>query len=152
MPALSGLELQQAFTKAGLVMPFVFLTGQGDVPSAVCAMQHGAVDFLDKCAPLEMLIVAIQRALKRDAEARAVRASLESLQRRFAALTHRESEVLRHVVRGRMNKEIAAALGIHERTVKLHRTAITSKVGVRSVAELTALAKEARLLEESPFP
>jgi FixJ family two-component response regulator len=97
----------------------------------------------------------VTRALERDAAARATRARLAELRRRFAELTQREREVLRYVVHGKMNKQIAAALGIHERTVKLHRTAITRKVGVPSVAELTTLAREAGLfeLESSPdFP
>jgi FixJ family two-component response regulator len=146
LPELSGLELQQQLSRAGVALPFVFLTGQGDVPSAVCAMRQGAVDFLDKCAPKESVIAAIERALQRDSAEREARARQERLSRRFAALTAREWEVLRHVVNGRMNKQISAELGIHERTVKLHRTAITTKVGVRSVAELTTLAREAGVL------
>jgi len=146
LPELNGLELQQELGRAGVALPFVFLTGYGDVPTAVSAMRQGAVDFLDKCAPQETLIAAIERALKRDASEREARARQERLSRRFAALTAREWEVLRHVVNGRMNKQISADLGIHERTVKLHRTAITTKVGVRSVAELTTLAREAGVL------
>ena len=147
MPGLDGLQLQQACTEAGMALPFVFLTGHGDVPSAVSAMRHGAVDFLDKCAPQQALLTSLERALERDANARAARVKREQLERRFAALTVREREVLGHVVRGRMNKQIAAALGIHERTVKLHRNAITTKLGVRSVAELTTLTREIALFE-----
>jgi FixJ family two-component response regulator len=117
----------------------VFLTGAADIPSSVRAMRGGAVDFLEKRVPSEHLITAVERALTADGEQRALRA-------RFVKLTERELEVLRHVVRGRMNKQIAADLGIHERTVKLHRTALTTKVGVRSVAELTRLAREAGLV------
>jgi two-component system response regulator FixJ len=148
MPGLDGLELQEACAAAGVGLPFVFLTGRGDVPSAVSAMRHGAVDFLDKCAPSQALLTSLERALERDADARASRARREQLAHRFAALTEREREVLGHVVHGRMNKQIAAALGIHERTVKLHRNAITTKLGVRSVAELTTLARQAGLFEE----
>jgi FixJ family two-component response regulator len=90
----------------------------------------------------------VERALERDASARAERARHRQLVRRFAVLTEREQQVLAHVVHGRMNKQIAAALGIHERTVKLHRNAITTKLGVRSVAELTTLARQAGLFEE----
>jgi len=146
LPELSGLELQQELGRAGVALPFVFLTGHGDVPSAVCAMRQGAVDFLDKCAPQDALIAAIERALQREAAERGARARQERLSRRFAVLTAREWEVLRQVVNGRMNKQISADLGIHERTVKLHRTAITTKLGVRSVAELTSLAREAGVL------
>jgi len=146
LPELNGLELQQELGRAGVALPFVFLTGHGDVPSAVCAMRQGAVDFLDKCAPQDALIAAIERALQREAAERGARARQERLSRRFAVLTAREWEVLRQVVKGRMNKQISADLGIHERTVKLHRTAITTKLGVRSVAELTSLAREAGVL------
>jgi FixJ family two-component response regulator len=148
MPGLDGLQLQQACTDAGVALPFVFLTGHGDVPSAVSAMRHGAVDFLDKCAPQQALLSSLEQALERDANTRAVRVKREQLEQRFAALTVREREVLEHVVHGRMNKQIAAALGIHERTVKLHRNAITTKLGVRSVAELTTLTREIGLFAE----
>jgi FixJ family two-component response regulator len=147
MPGLSGLELQEALATSCAPLPMVFLTGQGDIPSTVRAMRLGAVDFLEKRAPDRQLIAAVTRALERDTAARAARAERDGLRRRFAALTQREREVLRHVVRGLMNKQIAAALGIHERTVKLHRTAITRKVGVPSVAELTTLTREADLFE-----
>ena len=147
MPGLDGLQLQQACTEAGMALPFVFLTGHGDVPSAVSAMRHGAVDFLDKCAPQQALLTSLERALERDANARAARVKRGQLEQRFAALTLREREVLEHVVHGRMNKQIAAALGIHERTVKLHRNAITTKLGVRSVAELTTLTREIALFK-----
>jgi FixJ family two-component response regulator len=136
----------------GVALPFVFLTGHGDVPSAVSAMRHGAVDFLDKCAPQQALLGSLEQALARDANARTARLKREQLERRFAALTVREREVLEHVVHGRMNKQIAAALGIHERTVKLHRNAITTKLGVRSVAELTTLTREIGLFEEPRQP
>ena len=147
MPGLDGLQLQEACIEAGVALPFVFLTGHGDVPSAVSAMRHGAVDFLDKCAPQQALLTSLERALERDANARAARVKRGQLEQRFAALTLREREVLEHVVHGRMNKQIATALGIHERTVKLHRNAITTKLGVRSVAELTTLTREIALFK-----
>jgi FixJ family two-component response regulator len=99
-------------------------------------MRQGAVDFLEKNAPQAQLLAAVSRALAADA-------ARSSLYNRFANLTGRELEILRHVVRGRMNKQIAADLGIHERTVKLHRSAITAKLGVRSSAELASLARDA---------
>ena len=147
MPGLNGLELQEALARSGTALPVVFLTGHGDIPSSVRAMRRGAVDFLEKRAPAGQLIGAVTRALERDAAARAAHASQDALRRRFATLTSRELEVLRLVVRGRMNKQIAVALGLHERTVKLHRTAITRKVGVPSVAQLTTLTREAGLFE-----
>jgi FixJ family two-component response regulator len=154
MPGLNGLELQESFARSGVVMPFVFLTAFADLRSAVSAMQHGAVDFLDKSAPREELLAAVRRALERDEMARAAHEQQQRLRQRFTALTQRESQVLRSVVSGKMNKQIAAELGIHERTVKLHRKAIHAKVGARSVAELTTLVREAGFLEaaERPFP
>jgi len=144
MPGLDGLQLQHACTEAGVELPFVFLTGQGDIPSAVCTMRQGAVGFFDKCAPQHALLASLERALERDANERVSRARRQELERRFAALTDREREVLGHVVHGRMNKQIAAALGIHERTVKLHRHAITTTLGLQRIAELTTLTRAMR--------
>jgi two-component system, LuxR family, response regulator FixJ len=143
MPGLSGLDLQEMLAKTRQRMPVIFLTGHGDIPSSVLAMRRGAEDFLTKRAPKEDLLDAVKRALDRDALERAGRARLEALQARFAALTPRELEVLRHVVQGKLNKQIASDLGIHERTVKLHRTSLTTKLGVFSTAELTKLWMEA---------
>jgi two-component system response regulator FixJ len=148
MPGLNGLELQERITKVGIAMPIIFLTGQGDIPTTVRAMQRGAEDFLTKMAPSEALLSAVARALAREARERRAHERLGELRRRLATLTDREQEVLTHVIRGKMNKEIAADLGINERTVKLHRTSITRKMQMQSVAELTRCAKEVGLLEE----
>jgi len=139
MPGLSGLDLQEALAKAGHRLPVIFLSGHADIPTTVKAMRRGAEDFLTKRAPKEELLEAVRRALARDVRQRAEHVRLEALLARFAALTPRELEVLKQVVRGKMNKQIAGDLGIHERTVKLHRTAITTKLGVHSSAELTKL-------------
>ena len=114
-------------------------------------MRDGAEDFLEKCAPKEVLLNAVRRALARDAQERQERARRQQLRARFDALSRRELEVLSHVVQGRLNKQIAADLGIHERTVKLHRTSITTKLGVQSVAELTRLTDDAGVFH-SPTP
>ncbi|HTY63775.1 MAG TPA: response regulator [Acidobacteriota bacterium] len=143
MPGLNGLDLQEALAKDGHRLPVIFLTGHGDIPSTVQAMRRGAEDFLTKRAPKENLLDAVKRALDRNARERAGRAYLESLRARFAALTARELEVLQHVVQGQLNKQIAFDLGIHERTVKLHRTSFTTKLRVGSTAELTKLWMEA---------
>jgi two-component system response regulator FixJ len=143
MPGSSGLDLQEALAQAGHAMPVIFLSGHGDIPTTVQAMRRGAEDFLTKRASREDLLAAVSRALARDVRERAERARREALRGRLAALSPREREVLQHVVQGRLNKQIAADLGIHERTVKLHRTAITTKLGVFSVAELTKLWVEA---------
>jgi FixJ family two-component response regulator len=97
------------------------------------------VDYIEKCAPKDKLLAAVQRALARESEEHGRRKKLSLVQSRLASLSEREREVLSEVVHGKMNKEIAAKLGIHERTVKLHRTAITTKLQVQSVAELTRL-------------
>jgi FixJ family two-component response regulator len=112
-------------------------------------MRGGAEDFLTKHAPKEDVLAAVGRALERDAAERRRREHLRNLRNCFAALSAREMEVLAQVVRGTLNKQIAADLGIHERTVKLHRTSITSKLRVRSVAELTRLTAETGLFTDA---
>ena len=149
MPGMNGLELQAALAQSGNPLATLFLTGHGDIPSSVRAMRDGAEDFLEKRAPKEQLLEAVTRSLARDAREREARARQRDLRARFDALTPREFEVLGHVVQGRLNKQIAGDLGIHERTVKLHRTAITTKLGVQSVAELTRLTDEAGLFTTS---
>ena len=129
MPGMNGLELQSALARSPNPLPILFLTGHGDIPSSVRAMRDGAEDFLEKRAPKEELLDAVKRALARDAQEREARARQRELRARFDSLTKRELEVLGHVVRGRLNKQIAGDLGIHERTVKLHRTAITTQTG-----------------------
>jgi two-component system response regulator FixJ len=142
MPGMNGLDLQSALARSRNPPPILFLTGHGDIPSSVRAIRGGAEDFLEKCAPKEKLLEAVSRALARDAQEREERARQRQLRARFDMLTKREVEVLSHVVQGRLNKQIAGDLGIHERTVKLHRTAITTKLGVQSVAEVTRLTDE----------
>jgi len=139
MPGLSGLELQDALAKAGHPLPVIFLSGHGDVSTTVHAMRGGAEDFLTKLAPKKDLIESVKRAVARDEGERTQRNRQKALRAPFATLTPREVEVLEHVVQGKLNKQIAYDLGIHERTVKLHRTAITTKLGVQSTAELMRL-------------
>lgn len=148
MPGLDGLDLQAALAQHANSLPIIFLTGHGDIPTTVRAMRQGAEDFLTKRAPKQGLLEAVKRALARDARRRAERVRLRELRARFDALTPRERDVLRHVVQGQLNKQIAADLNINERTVKLHRTAITTKLQVRSVAELTQLVQAAGAFEE----
>ena len=154
MPGMNGLDLQQAVISRANALPVVFLTGEGDIPTSVMAMRQGAEDFLTKTAPKEELFAAIDRAIARNARQRQDSARSRAVHDRIATLTPREFGVLRQVVEGRLNKQIAADLGITERTVKLHRTAITTKLRVRSVAELTRLVQAAGLFDEHPptFP
>jgi len=147
MPGMDGLKLQEALRKTTNPLPVIFLTGQGDIPTTVNAMRRGAEDFLTKRAPKEELLAAIERAFEREAHERQERARLQELRHRFHDLSERELEVLGHVVQGKMNKEIAAALEINERTVKLHRTNITRKLKVQSAVELSRLADEAGLFK-----
>jgi FixJ family two-component response regulator len=149
MPGMSGLELQAALARSPDPLPIVFLTGHGDIPSSVRAMREGAEDFMEKGAPKEQILAAVQHALARDARERESRTRQRELRARFDTLTPRELEVLSHVIRGQLNKQIAGDLDIHERTVKLHRTAITTKLRVQSVAELTRLTDEAGLFPPS---
>ena len=146
MPGMNGLEMQAALARTRNPLPILFLTGQGDIPSSVRAMRGGAEDFLEKLAPKEMLLDGVKRALERDAHEREARTRRREACERFETLSAREYEVLGHVVKGKLNKQIAADLGIHERTVKLHRTAITTKLHVSSVAELMRLTQEAGIL------
>jgi FixJ family two-component response regulator len=143
MPGMDGIALQAALEKAGNPLPILFLSGHGDIPTTVQAMRHGADDFLTKQAPKKNLIAAVHRALAHNEQQRAERDRLRALRQPFEKLTDREREVLRHVVQGKLNKQIAGDLGIHERTVKLHRTSITTKLQLHSVAELTRFVQEA---------
>lgn len=143
MPGMDGMALQEALTQKGSPLPILFLTGHGDIPVTVQAMRRGAEDFLTKNAPKDQLLAAVNRALSRNEQEQVERSRRDSLRQRFELLSPRECEVLRGVLRGSLNKQIAADLGIHERTVKLHRSSVTQKLGVQSVAELTRLAQDA---------
>jgi FixJ family two-component response regulator len=139
LPGPSGLELQAALQRRGIGLPVVFLTGYGDVASSVQAMKAGAVDFLCKPIERDALLDAIGRALARDRELRAAAREAADLRSRFAALTPRERDVFDGVVAGKLNKQIAGALGIAERTVKLQRAQMMRKLGAGSAAELGVL-------------
>ncbi|MBK7875076.1 MAG: response regulator transcription factor [Planctomycetes bacterium] len=140
MPGTSGLELQQELARRGSPPPIVFLTGHADVPASVMAMKRGAIDFLEKPVREEELVAAIERALALDEEQRIQREELEALERRYAALTPREREVLAEMLAGQLNKQAAYSLGIAERTVKLHRSRVMEKMGAGSLPELVRMA------------
>jgi FixJ family two-component response regulator len=141
MPGLNGLELQTALAASGCQRPIIFVSGHGDVPSSVRAMKAGAVDFLTKPVSEENLLAAIRRAIERDHLMRQARAELQAIGERLNKLTPREREVLQHVVSGQLNKEIAADLGTVEKTVKVHRSRVMEKMGVRSLADLVRMAE-----------
>jgi FixJ family two-component response regulator len=144
MPGPSGLELQEALERHGLRLPVVFLTGHGDLTTGIRAMKSGAVDFLTKPVERKALFAAIERALEADAAQRAARAADQNLQTRFALLTARERDVFDLVVAGRLNKQIADALGIAERTVKAQRAQVMAKLGAANAAELGKIAAQLR--------
>jgi FixJ family two-component response regulator len=141
MPAMSGPELQRVLAASGMGRPVVFLTGRGDIATGVRAMKDGAVDFLVKPVDDEELIAAVRRALDEDRIAREARADREAIERRLATLTPRELEVLRHVIAGCLNKQIAGQLGTAEKTIKFHRGRVMAKMEVRSVADLVRVAE-----------
>ena len=148
MPGMNGLELQAELARRDVTIPVIFLSGCGNVSSAVRAMHAGADDFLEKLSPQEDLMAAVTRALARQARDRETSIQKQKLLLRFKSITERERQVLREVVRGRLNKQIAADMGISERTVKVHRAALTTKLGVPSVAELTKLTLEAEFFSK----
>jgi FixJ family two-component response regulator len=145
MPGLDGLELQQALTAGSSHRPVVFITGKGDVPTSVRAMKAGAIDFLTKPTKDTDLLEAIRRAESREAEARQRLSELEAIQAKLRTLTPREREVLTHVVAGRLNKQIAGDLGTVEKTIKVHRSRMMEKMGLRTVADLVRMAEKAQI-------
>ncbi len=152
MPGPSGLALQDALEHHQVTLPIVFLTGHGDVASSVRAMKAGAVDFLTKPVEPDVLLEAVAIALARDGNLRGSRMRLAIAKSRWATLTEREREVFQGVIKGALNKVIAADLGIAERTVKAHRHEVMAKMGVRSVAELVEMAHLLRDVGLSPSP
>jgi FixJ family two-component response regulator len=139
---VNGLELQRILAARGDDRPVIFLTGQGDIPDSVRAMKAGAIDFLTKPVDGEVLLDAIRNALEQDRRRRETRDMNSDAEQRLGTLTERELEVLRHVIAGRLNKQIAAALGVAEKTVKVHRGRVMAKMGVRSVAELVRVTAQ----------
>ena len=146
LPDLNGLELQQQLAAREVRLPIVFVTGQGDIPMTVKAMKAGAVEFLTKPFSDEELLTAIGTAIARSSTALDREAGLKSTRHDYASLSRRERQVMSLVVRGQMNKQIAAQLGISEITVKAHRGRMMRKMHVDSIAELVNVA--GRLFKE----
>jgi two-component system response regulator TtrR len=139
LPGMSGLELQEYLKHEGIEIPIVFVSGHGDVPTAVSAIKGGAVDFIQKPFGYREVLAIIQRAFERDAEIREKRARRSQVTERVAALTEREREVMQRVIEGKLNKVIADELGISVKTVEFHRAKVMEKMGADSVAALVQL-------------
>ena len=139
MPGISGLELQDELNRRGAIIPVIFITGHGDVPMAVEAMQHGAVDFLQKPFSDKDLSDRVQRALSADLRNRAQLGEKDQIRARIAMLTPRERQVLALVTLGKANKAIAGDLGVSQRTVEIHRAHLMEKMGAASLAHLVRM-------------
>ena len=148
MPGMSGIELQQHLNMRGAVIPVLFVTGHGDIPMAVEAMQQGAFDFLQKPFRDQNLIDRVQRALDKDKANRAELSQRVRILERRDALTPREREILQLVTSGKPNKVMAADLGLSQRTVEIHRAHVMEKMGASSLAQLVRMALD---LQDAPL-
>ena len=145
LPDLDGIRLQQKLITQNSHIPIIFITGRGDIPMSVKAMKAGALDFLTKPIATDELLETIIEALSLDSHAVEEEARKEKIHSLMNTLTTREMEILRWVIAGKLNKEIAYALNIAEKTVKIHRGHVMEKLQVSSVAELVRLAEQANI-------
>lgn len=152
MPGLNGLDLQRRMAESGLRIPAVFISGAGDIPSTVAAMQHGALTFLTKPVHDEELLAAVQKGLQRCRRQLAAAACVQEIRGRIAELTEREQQVMAYVITGTLNKQIAAELAIVEKTVKVHRHRVFEKMQAQSVADLVRLCDAAGFAGIRPAP
>ena len=143
MPGMGGLELQRKLTELGSTLPIIFITGHGDVPMAVKAMQEGAVDFIQKPFRDQELLDRVHDALKADEKRRGQREEQAGIAARLDKLTKREREVMDLVVTGKPNKVIAYDLGVSQRTVEIHRARVMEKMQAKSLAELVRMQMKA---------
>ena len=142
MPGMSGLELQRELNLRGATIPVIFITGHGDIPMAVEAMQQGAFDFLAKPFRDQELIDRVQRALSKDATTRTALEERERIRERLESLTPREREVLSLMTQGKPNKIMAHELGVSQRTVEIHRARVMEKSGATSLAQLVRMVMD----------
>jgi FixJ family two-component response regulator len=141
LPGASGLDLQRQLGRSEHPIPVIFITGHGDIPMSVRAMKEGAVEFLTKPFRDQDLLDAIHQALDSDRLARELRSKAAELRQRYESLTPREREVMRLVVRGMLNKQIASELSASEVTIKMHRGQVMHKMKAESVVELLRMAE-----------
>jgi len=143
MPGLSGFDLQDTLAEANFRVPIIFLTGHGNIPLSVRAMKAGAMDFIEKPFEDQVLLEAVQRGLEKDRQFRLKEAEVDEIKRRMETLTAREYEVFTHVIRGKLNKQVAYDLGIVEKTIKVHRAQVMRKMRADSLADLIRMAGKA---------
>jgi FixJ family two-component response regulator len=148
MPGMNGLELQIELNLRGAMIPVIFLTGHGDVPMAVEAMQHGAFDFLQKPYREQALLDSVQRAMARDRVNREALEELDRIRTRLSSLTARERQVLDLMMQGTSNKALATQLSLSQRTVEIHRAHVMDKMAAYSIAQLVRMVIEV----EEPAP
>lgn len=145
LPGMSGLDFQAQLQNAGLQIPIIFVTGHGDIPMTVKAMKLGATEFLTKPFNDRQLLDSVEQALARDCEHREEQSQISKLRARFDKLTRREREVMKLVVAGMLNKQIASELGTSEITIKVHRARVMHKMQAGSLAELVKLTERLHL-------
>ena len=149
LPGLSGLDLQRELVRTEAPIPIIFISGHGDIPMSVRAIKEGAVDFLAKPFRDQDLLDAIQHALEIDRAARQERTMVAEVRRRYESLTKREGEVMRLVVSGLLNKQIAGELGSSEVTVKMHRGQVMRKMKAQSLVQLIRMAEKVGITSAS---
>jgi two-component system response regulator FixJ len=142
MAGLTGLDLQKELTSINCITPIIFITGHGDIPMSVQAMKDGAVNFLPKPFDDNELLDSISEALSMARESHEKQSKIDEIKQLFEKLTPREHEVLKHLIAGLLNKQVAYELNISERTVKAHRKQILDKMGIKSMAELVRLTEK----------
>jgi FixJ family two-component response regulator len=150
LPGISGLDFQRELSDCNIHIPIIFITAHGDIPMTVRAMKAGAVEFLPKPFPDQVLLDAIQQALVRDNARRVQESEVARLRERYETLTSREREVLPLVVSGLLNKQIAVEIGTSEATVKVHRSQLMRKMGAESLADLVRMSQKLLVTISTP--